>query len=73
LLAATGHRSIVNRGPQHTEYELADNSRFWDRDENAHPMDELGLGRQMATYEFTDAELVDAVDGLLGTAHSAGG
>jgi hypothetical protein len=43
LLAATGHRSIVNRGPHHTEYELADN------------------------------ELVDAVDGLLGTAHSAGG
>jgi UDP:flavonoid glycosyltransferase YjiC (YdhE family) len=28
-------------------------------------MDELGFGRRLRTYEFTDAELMDAVDSLL--------
>jgi MGT family glycosyltransferase len=38
---------------------------FWDQYDNAQRMDELGFGRRLRTYEFTDAELIDAVDGLL--------
>ena len=38
---------------------------FWDQYDNAQRMDELGFGRRLRTYEFTDAELVSAVDGLL--------
>jgi UDP:flavonoid glycosyltransferase YjiC (YdhE family) len=39
---------------------------FWDQYDNAQRMDELGVGRRLATYEFTDRELVDAIDSLLG-------
>jgi MGT family glycosyltransferase len=39
---------------------------FWDQYDNAQRMDELGFGRRLRTYEFTDDELVTAVDGLLG-------
>jgi MGT family glycosyltransferase len=38
---------------------------FWDQYDNAQRMDELGFGVRLATYEFTDEELVAAVDGLL--------
>ena len=99
----------MSKGPQHTEYELADNMwgaeflpqtslmplvdlvithggnntttealhfgkpmvllpLFWDQYDNAQRMDELGFGRRLRTYEFTDDELVGAVDGLLGDA-----
>ena len=38
---------------------------FWDQYENAQRMDELGFGIRLATYAFTDAELIGAVDRLL--------
>lgn len=107
VLGDTPHRYIVSKGPQHAEYELADNMwgaeflpqtavipqvdlvithggnnttteslhfgkpmvllpLFWDQYDNAQRMDELGFGRRLATYEFTDRELVDAIDSLLG-------
>jgi MGT family glycosyltransferase len=107
VLGKTRHRYIVSKGPQHSEYELADNMwgqeflpqtslmplvdlvithggnnttteamhfgkpmvllpLFWDQYDNAQRMDELGVGRRLRTYEFTDAELSNAVDDLLG-------
>src|SRR4051794_6167494 len=38
---------------------------FWDQYDNAQRVDELGYGVRLATYSFTDAELLDAVDRLL--------
>ncbi|HEX5016160.1 MAG TPA: nucleotide disphospho-sugar-binding domain-containing protein [Actinomycetes bacterium] len=107
VLGQTPHRYIVSKGPQHTEYELADNMwgqeflpqttlmpmvdlvithggnntttealhfgkpmvllpLFWDQYDNAQRMHELGFGRRLRTYEFTDGELIGAVDELLG-------
>jgi MGT family glycosyltransferase len=107
VLGKTPHRYIVSKGPQHSEYHLADNMwgqeflpqtsliplvdlvithggnntttealhfgkpmvllpLFWDQYDNAQRMDELGFGRRLRTYAFTDAELTEAVDGLLG-------
>ena len=109
VLGRTPHRYIVSKGPQHTEYELADNMwgaeflpqtslmplvdlvithggnntttealhfgkpmvllpLFWDQYDNAQRMHELGFGRRLRTYEFTEDELIGAVDGLLGDA-----
>ncbi|MFL6179509.1 MAG: glycosyltransferase, partial [Actinomycetes bacterium] len=106
VLSRTPHRYIVSKGPQHAEYDLADNMwgreflpqtslmplvdlvithggnntttealhfgkpmvllpLFWDQYDNAQRMDELGFGRRLRTYEFTDDELIGAVDGLL--------
>jgi MGT family glycosyltransferase len=39
---------------------------FWDQYDNAQRMHELGLGVRLDTYRFTDAELVAALDRLLG-------
>jgi MGT family glycosyltransferase len=107
VLGRTPHRYIVSKGPQHTEYELADNMvgaefvpqtriipqvdlvithggnnttteslhfgkpmillpLFWDQYDNAQRMDELGFGKRLATYAFTDQEMFDALDSLLG-------
>ncbi|HET9666116.1 MAG TPA: nucleotide disphospho-sugar-binding domain-containing protein [Desertimonas sp.] len=38
---------------------------FWDQYDNAQRVDELGFGRRLPTYSFTDNELIDAVDELL--------
>jgi UDP:flavonoid glycosyltransferase YjiC (YdhE family) len=38
---------------------------FWDQYGNAQRMHELGYGVRLATYDFSDEELVGAVDGLL--------
>jgi MGT family glycosyltransferase len=38
---------------------------FWDQYDNAQRLDELGLGRRLDTYRFTDAELHRALDDLL--------
>jgi len=38
---------------------------FWDQYDNAQRVDECGYGVRLATYEFTDDELVGAVDRLL--------
>jgi MGT family glycosyltransferase len=38
---------------------------FWDQYDNAQRMHELGYGLRLATYDFADDELIDAVDGLL--------
>ncbi len=38
---------------------------FWDQVDNAQRVDELGLGRRLATYDFRDEELTDAIDELL--------
>ena len=106
VLGKTRHRFIVSKGPQHTEYTLADNMwgaeflpqtslmplvdlvithggnntttealhfgkpmvllpLFWDQYDNAQRMDELGFGRRLRTYAFTDDELAGAVDDLL--------
>lgn len=39
---------------------------FWDQYDNAQRIDELGFGVRLATYEFTDQEMLDALDRLLG-------
>jgi MGT family glycosyltransferase len=39
---------------------------FWDQFDNAQRMHELGLGIRLDTYRFTDAEMHDALDRLLG-------
>jgi MGT family glycosyltransferase len=107
VLGRTPHRYIVSKGPQHDQYELADNMvgaefvpqtriiphvdlvithggnnttteslhfgkpmiclpLFWDQYDNAQRMDELGFGRRLATYAFTDEEMLTALDDLLG-------
>ena len=107
VLGKTPHRFIVSKGPQHSEYELADNMvgaefvpqtriipevdlvithagnnttteslhfgkpmillpLFWDQYDNAQRMDELGFGKRLATYAFTDDEMLAALDALLG-------
>jgi MGT family glycosyltransferase len=38
---------------------------FWDQYDNAQRMHELGYGVRLATYDCSDEELIDAVDGLL--------
>jgi MGT family glycosyltransferase len=38
---------------------------FWDQYDNAQRVDELGLGVRLATFEFDDAELGGAIDGLV--------
>jgi UDP:flavonoid glycosyltransferase YjiC (YdhE family) len=38
---------------------------FWDQYDNAQRMDELGFGRRLQTYAFTEAELTGAIDELL--------
>ena len=106
VLGRTEHRYIVSMGPQHAEYELADNMwgqeflpqtslmplvdlvithggnntttealhfgkpmvllpLFWDQYDNAQRMHELGFGRRLRTYEFTDDDLAGAVNELL--------
>ncbi|CAN5883254.1 glycosyltransferase [soil metagenome] len=39
---------------------------FWDQYENAQRIDELGFGIRLDTYGFADADLIDAVERLLG-------
>ncbi|MGI8616179.1 MAG: glycosyltransferase [Actinomycetota bacterium] len=38
---------------------------FWDQYDNAQRMHELGYGLRLATYDFSDDELIGAIDGLL--------
>jgi UDP:flavonoid glycosyltransferase YjiC (YdhE family) len=38
---------------------------FWDQYDNAQRLDELGLGKRLDTYRFTDEELIAAIDALL--------
>jgi MGT family glycosyltransferase len=38
---------------------------FWDQHDNAQRMHELGLGIRLNTYQFTDAEMLAALDRLL--------
>jgi UDP:flavonoid glycosyltransferase YjiC (YdhE family) len=38
---------------------------FWDQVDNAQRIDETGFGRRLATYDFPDDELTDAIDELL--------
>ena len=38
---------------------------FWDQVDNAQRVHEAGFGRRLATYDFADAELADAIDALL--------
>lgn len=107
VLGRTPHKYVVSKGPQHAEYELADNMvgaefvpqtriipevdlvithggnnttteslhfgkpmivlpLFWDQYDNAQRVDELGFGKRLATYAFTDQEMFDALDALLG-------
>ena len=41
---------------------------FWDQHDNAQRVQELGLGVRLDTYRFTDRQMQDALDGLLGNA-----
>jgi UDP:flavonoid glycosyltransferase YjiC (YdhE family) len=38
---------------------------FWDQYDNAQRMDELGFGVRLATYDFTEAQMNEALDRLL--------
>jgi UDP:flavonoid glycosyltransferase YjiC (YdhE family) len=38
---------------------------FWDQYDNAQRIHELGFGRRLATYAFTDEEMNEALDSLL--------
>jgi len=38
---------------------------FWDQYDNAERMQELGYGARLATYDFSDDELIGAIDDLL--------
>ncbi len=38
---------------------------FWDQYDNAQRMHELGFGKRLATYAFTDEEMMDALSALL--------
>ena len=38
---------------------------FWDQVDNAQRIEETGFGRRLATYDFRDEELTDAIDELL--------
>jgi UDP:flavonoid glycosyltransferase YjiC (YdhE family) len=38
---------------------------FWDQVDNAQRIDETGFGRRLATYDFRDDELTDAIDELV--------
>ena len=38
---------------------------FWDQVDNAQRVEETGFGRRLATYDFHDRELTDAIDELL--------
>jgi UDP:flavonoid glycosyltransferase YjiC (YdhE family) len=41
---------------------------FWDQVDNAQRIKETGFGRRLATYDFRDEELTDAIDELLADA-----
>jgi UDP:flavonoid glycosyltransferase YjiC (YdhE family) len=41
---------------------------FWDQVDNAQRIDETAFGRRLATYDFLDEELTDAIDELLADA-----
>jgi MGT family glycosyltransferase len=41
---------------------------FWDQYDNAQRMDELGFGVRLATYDFTEAQMNEALDHLLSDA-----
>jgi MGT family glycosyltransferase len=112
VLGRTRHRFIVSKGPQHAEYELADNMvgaefvpqttiipqvdlvithggnnttteslhfgkpmillpLFWDQYDNAQRMHELGFGRRLSTYAFTEEEMNSALESLLGDSELA--
>jgi MGT family glycosyltransferase len=45
---------------------------FWDQYDNAQRMDELGYGVRLRTFEFEDAQLGRAIDGLLADDELAG-
>jgi UDP:flavonoid glycosyltransferase YjiC (YdhE family) len=45
---------------------------FWDQYDNAQRMDELGYGVRLPTFEFEDAQLGRAIDGLLADDELAG-
>ena len=109
VLSRSRHRVVVSKGPQHTEFELADNMwgaeflpqpallpqadvvithagnntttecfhfgkpmvalpLFWDQYDNAQRVDETRFGIRLSTYEFAEADLLGALDGLLGDA-----
>jgi MGT family glycosyltransferase len=106
VLEKAPHRFIVSKGPQASEFELADNMwgdeflpqpallpladvvithagnntttecfhfgkpmialpLFWDQYDNAQRVSETGYGIRLATYEFENDELLEAIDRLL--------
>ena len=106
VLSRAPHRFIVSKGPQASEFELAENMwgeefvpqpallpladvvithagnntttecfhfgkpmvalpLFWDQYDNAQRVAETGYGIRLATYEFDDSELLEAVDRLI--------
>ena len=107
VLSRARHRIVVSKGPQHDEFELADNMwgeeflpqpailpladvvithagnntttecfhfgkpmvalpLFWDQYDNAQRVRETGFGIRLPSYEFESADLIGALDRLLG-------
>ena len=107
VLGKSKHRFIVSKGPQHDQFDIADNMvgaeflpqtkiipqvdlvithggnntvteslhygkpmillpLFWDQYDNAQRIDEVGFGVRLKTYEFTEAEMLGALEKLLG-------
>jgi UDP:flavonoid glycosyltransferase YjiC (YdhE family) len=63
---------VITHGGNNTVTEAFHHSKpmvvlplFWDQVDNAQRVEETGFGRRLATYDFRDEELTDAIDELL--------